>query len=41
MAWIRVIDEAEARGELKDTYALIRKARGKISNIMRIHSLNP
>lgn len=41
MAWIRVVNETEARGELKDTYEQIKKERGRISNIMRIHSLNP
>ena len=41
MAWIRVIDENNAMGELKETYEFVRKRRGKISNVMRLHSLNP
>ncbi len=41
MAWIEVIDEDDATGELRETYDQILDARGKLSNIMRIHSLNP
>ena len=41
MAWIEVIDEADATGELKTIYDDIIERRGKLSNIMRIHSLNP
>ena len=41
MAWINVIDETEATGELKTIYEQIEEERGKVSNIMRIHSLNP
>jgi uncharacterized peroxidase-related enzyme len=41
MAWIRTIDEAEATGELTALYAEIQKKRGKLSNILRVHSLNP
>ncbi len=41
MAWIRIIDETEATGELKTLYDGIIDRRGKLSNIMRIHSLNP
>ncbi|RMF62267.1 MAG: peroxidase [Bacteroidetes bacterium] len=41
MAWIDMIDEAEASGELKAIYDEIIGSRGKLSNIMRIHSLNP
>jgi len=41
MAWIRVIDEAEAQGRLKECYEEIKKARGKVANIMKVHSLNP
>ncbi|MFN4218829.1 MAG: peroxidase-related enzyme [Candidatus Bipolaricaulia bacterium] len=41
MAWIRVIDEAEAQGRLKECYEEIKKARGKVANIMRVHSLQP
>lgn len=41
MSWIRVIDEGDATGDLKKAYEDIREKRGKISNIMRAHSLNP
>lgn len=41
MAWIEVIDEDDATGDLRETYDQILDARGKLSNIMRIHSLNP
>jgi len=41
MAWIETISETEATGELKAVYDDILSSRGKMSNIMRIHSLNP
>lgn len=41
MAWIRVIDEADADGHLKESYEQIKKARGKVANIMKVHSLQP
>lgn len=41
MSWISVIDESEATGKLKEIYDEMGKKRGKISNIMKIHSLNP
>ncbi len=41
MAWIRVIEEPEAQGKLKEYYEEIRRARGKVANIMRVHSLQP
>jgi uncharacterized peroxidase-related enzyme len=41
MVWIRVIEEAEAQGRLKECYEEIKQARGKIANIMKVHSLNP
>ena len=41
MAWIDLIDEDAATGDLRDVYDQIIDARGKLSNIMRVHSLNP
>jgi uncharacterized peroxidase-related enzyme len=41
MPWINTIDEQDATGELGAVYQDIKKRRGKISNIMRVHSLNP
>lgn len=41
MAFIKIINESVAEGELKTVYDEIIKGRGKLSNIMKIHSLNP
>ena len=41
MAWIQTIDDSEAEGDLKEIYKKITGERGKLSNIMRVHSLNP
>ncbi|MFQ5571456.1 MAG: peroxidase-related enzyme, partial [Rhodothermales bacterium] len=41
MSWIQIINEDEATGELQDIYEEIAGRRGKLSNILRIHSLNP
>lgn len=41
MAWIKEIDVSEADGKLAETYAALIKQRGKISNILKVHSLNP
>ena len=41
MSWIRVIEKNEASGQLKHVYDEMGKKRGKLSNIMKIHSLNP
>jgi uncharacterized peroxidase-related enzyme len=41
MAWIETIDEAHATGKLKAVYEEVTKNRGKLSNIMKIHSLYP
>lgn len=41
MSWIETIDETEASGELREVYDRIAGERGKVSNIMRIQSLNP
>ena len=41
MSWISVVDEADATGKVKKIYEEIIGKRGKISNIMKIHSLNP
>ena len=41
MAFIKVIDESIAEGKLKEVYEDISKARGKLSNIMKVHSLHP
>lgn len=41
MAWIRVIDEKDADEKLKAAYGKIKGARGKVANILKIHSLKP
>lgn len=42
MAWIRMVEEAEAEGTLKALYDRMVDPRvGKVDNIMKIHSLFP
>ena len=41
MAWIEEIDVDEAEGKLADMYAELVEKRGKVSNILKVHSLNP
>ena len=41
MAWIKVINEDEAHGELKQLYDQMIEPWGGVDNIMKIHSLNP
>ena len=41
MAYIRVVDEAEATGELKEVYGRIREARGSVGNVLKAESLHP
>lgn len=41
MAWIETVHEDAAEGDLKSVYDSIEAARGRLSNIMRVHSLNP
>jgi len=41
MPWIHVIDEDEADETLKQAYAAAKGKRGKVANILKIHSLLP
>lgn len=41
MPWIRVVDEDQATGELSGIYRQVAGQRGKVANIMKIHSLLP
>jgi uncharacterized peroxidase-related enzyme len=41
MAYIQIIEEENAGKELKEIYSKVKGNRGKLSNIMKIHSLNP
>ncbi len=40
-AWIRIVDEAQAGGGLGKIYEEVRRSRGRISNVMKAHSLDP
>lgn len=41
MAWIRMIADKEAEGSVRDAYAEAGAARGRISNILRVHGVHP
>jgi len=41
MSWIEEIDVDAADGELADIYAKLIEQRGKVANILKVHSLNP
>ena len=41
MPWIEEIDIDEADGKLAEVYAELTAKRGKVANILMVHSLNP
>lgn len=41
MAWIDEIDTDDAEGRLAEIYAELTARRGKVANILKVHSLNP
>ena len=41
MAWIRVVDERDAEGDLASAYAEVAASRGRVANILKVHSLSP
>jgi len=41
MSWIDQVEVGAADGKLEEMYAELLKKRGKISNILKVHSLNP
>ena len=41
MAWIDVIEPEDATGDLKELYDTIAEKRGKVSNVLTVHSQNP
>jgi len=41
MPWIREIETEDAQGELKAVYDQLLESRGKVANILKVHSLNP
>ena len=40
-AWIKIISDEDADGELKDALALSRTPHGTVDNVLRVHSLRP
>ncbi|MCB0748744.1 MAG: carboxymuconolactone decarboxylase family protein, partial [Ignavibacteriae bacterium] len=40
MPWIKQINENDATGKLSEVYDELKNARGKVSNIMKINSLD-
>lgn len=40
MAWIKIIQEHEASGKLKEAYDKLIEPWGGVDNILKIHSLN-
>ena len=41
MAWIEVIPEEQAEGDLAEQYSQLIEPWGGVDNILKIHSLNP
>lgn len=41
MSWIHEIDEKHAEGALAEIYERLISERGKVANILKVHSLNP
>lgn len=41
MAWIEIIDEPEADSKLSEAYAKVAAARGRVANILKVHSIHP
>lgn len=41
MSWIEEIERDDAEGRLAEIYAELIEKRGKVSNILKVHSLNP
>ena len=41
MAWSDGIDESTAEGALREAYVSVAAARGRVANILKIHSLSP
>ena len=41
MSWIDEVEVGDAEGQLEALYAELVKKRGKVLNILKVHSLNP
>ncbi len=39
--WITVVSEEDAEGRLREVYDWVKSTRGSLSNVMRVHSLDP
>lgn len=40
-AWIETVDEADARDELAEAYAMVAGRSGRVANILKVQSLHP
>jgi len=40
-AWINTFDESQADGALREAYAEVNVSRGRVANILKVHSLQP
>lgn len=40
MPWIKYIEDEDTTGKLKDIYEETKEKRGKLSNMMKVHSWN-
>jgi len=40
VAYIRLVEESEAEGKLRELYEFIKKARGGVANILKVNALN-
>lgn len=41
MAWIKVIEEEEAEGKLREAYDKVASSRSRVANVLKVHSLHP
>lgn len=41
MAWITMIPESAADGDLREAYDRVRAARGEVANINQVHCVHP
>jgi alkylhydroperoxidase family enzyme len=41
MSWIKMINEEEAEGMLREIYDTVSHSRGQVGNILKVEGLNP
>ena len=41
MTWIRILQEEEAEGAVRDAYTEAGQARGRVSTILKVHGVHP